>query len=388
MITLLSRIFIKNRENYTEAGVRIAYGVLCSVTGIVLNALLFLFKFAAGSISGAISITADAFNNLTDAGSSIITLIGFRISGAKPDRDHPFGHGRFEYIAGLVVSFFILFVGIELGKTSIKKIINPSPVYFSALAVIIIAASILVKLYMFLYNRRIGKKIESPAMMAIASDSLSDTVATTFVLISMLLVRFAKINADGYFGVAVAIFIIYTGYTEARNTISPLLGQPPKDDLVSDIRRIVLSYPEIIGIHDLIVHDYGPGRVMISLHGEVSAEGDINELHDVIDRAEDELREKLGCEAVIHMDPIAVSDKDVMEKFSFVSSIARGIDHDISVHDFRIVTGPTHKNLIFDILVPQSLHMRDDEVSDELNRRVTAKWPECHCIITVDKSYT
>ena len=387
MIALLSRIFIKNWDNPTEPGVRLAYGVLCSVTGIVLNLLLFLLKLAAGSMSGAISITADAFNNLTDAGSSIVTLVGFRISGAKPDRDHPFGHGRFEYIAGLVVSFIILFVGIELGKSSVLKIFNPSPVNSSTPAMIIVASAIIVKLYMYYYNRSVGKKIDSPAMMATALDSLSDTVATSFVLISMLLLRLANINADGWFGAVVAVFILYTGYSAARNTISPLLGQPPKENFVRDIKRIVLSYKEIIGIHDLIVHDYGPGRVMISLHGEVSDGGDINELHDAIDRAEAELREKLGCEAVIHMDPIAVNDKTVMERLSSVMATAHSIDGSISVHDFRMVIGPTHTNLIFDVVVPQRFHMSDDEVASELQRCITAKFPDCLCVITVDKAY-
>ena len=281
MIALLSRIFIKNAKDTENPEVRRKYGVLCGGLGIFLNAVLCVCKLAAGIITGSIAVVADAFNNLSDAGSSVITIAGFRMAGQKPDSEHPFGHGRAEYIAGLVVSFIIMTVGLELLKSSVEKIITPQAVSFSLAAVLIMAASVMVKSYMFFYNRRIGKKIDSAAMRAAASDSLSDCIATLAVLLSMLINRFCGFNADGWCGIAVAAFIFVSGCKSVKETVSPLLGQTPAPEFVRKIKDIVLSYPDIEGMHDLIVHDYGPGRCMISVHAEVPADKSMLDMHDL-----------------------------------------------------------------------------------------------------------
>lgn len=300
MITLLSKIFIKSK--YTEESkVRKAYGTLCSVVGILLNILLFAGKYFAGYISGSIAIMADAFNNLSDAGSSFITLVGFWFAGKKPDIDHPFGHGRFEYLSGLAVAVMIILMGFELVKDSLGKILHPEAVESGIIIIVILIVSIAVKIYMAIYNRQIGNRIESPAMKATAADSMSDVAATTTVLISVLINRFANLNLDGIFGLIVSLFILYAGYGVIKETISPLLGQPPEKEFVNEIHEIVMAHEDAKGIHDLVVHDYDSGRIMISLHTEVPGDGDIFKLHDMIDRIENELNEKLGCEAVIHM---------------------------------------------------------------------------------------
>ena len=316
MIELLSRWFIRNRENTGDPAVRLAYGRLCGLVGIGLNLLLFGGKLFAGTVSGSVAVTADAFNNLSDAGSSVVTLLGFQLAGKKPDPQHPFGHGRIEYISGLVVSGLILLMGVELGNSSVEKILHPEAVDFSLLAMGILVASIAVKLYMYLYNRRIGRRISSAAMEATATDSLSDAIATTAVLAAMLVGRFTDLMIDGWVGLVVACFILFSGYQAAKETLWPLLGQPPEQELVERIQQMVLSHPPICGIHDLVVHDYGPGRMMVSLHAEVPAHGDILELHDVIDTAEMELKRTLHCDAVIHMDPIITDDAQIVQLLS------------------------------------------------------------------------
>ena len=354
MITLLSRIFIKDRENIKSPGVRQAYGVLCGAAGIFLNLCLFAGKFAAGLISNSIAITADAFNNLSDAGSSIITLIGFQMAGQKPDPDHPFGHGRIEYISGLLVSVIILLMGFELLKGSVSKILHPEELAFSPIIVAILLISILVKCYMFFYNRRMGKLLNSSAMLATGTDSLSDTLATTVVLISTLTAHFTGLSIDGWCGVAVGLFICYAGFSAARDTVSPLLGQAPDKEFVQQINDIVMAHEEVIGIHDLIVHNYGPGRVLISLHAEVPADGDILTLHDAIDTIEHELYNTLNCHAVIHMDPVQVGDEKTERLKKLVEGYLAEIDGSLTMHDFRIVTGPSHTNLIFDVVTPMT----------------------------------
>ena len=387
MITLLSKIFIKNRDNTGDQKVRRSYGILASVVGICLNILLFLGKYLAGAQCGSIAIMSDAFNNLSDAGSSLVTLIGFKFAGMKPDADHPFGHGRIEYISGFIVSATIILMGFELGKSSIEKIMNPEPIDTSILSIGILIASICVKLYMNFYNRRIAKKIGSAAMRATATDSLSDAIATTVVLASVLIVRFTGVNIDGWCGVAVACFILFAGYSAARETLSPLLGNPPDPACVKQIQDIVMSHTEIIGMHDLIVHDYGPGRIMVSLHGEVDGDGDIFALHDKIDLIERELREKLGCAATIHMDPIETNNETVSRLKEEVSSIVQNIHPDLTIHDFRMVRGRTHTNLIFDVVVPLDVKMSDREVTDQITTQIQEKHPNFYPVIQVDKSY-
>ena len=387
MITLLSRWFIRDRDHVTDPAVRRAYGQLCGLTGIGLNVLLFIGKFLAGTISGSIAITADAFNNLSDAGSSVITLLGFRLAGRKPDPEHPFGHGRIEYISGLIVSGLILLMGAELAKTSFDKILHPAAVDFSVIAMVILAVSILVKLYMSLYNRQIGKKINSAAMAATAADSISDAISTSAVLAAMLVAKFSGLMIDGYVGMIVAVLILISGVKAAKETIAPLLGQAPETEFVQQIERIVMSHPPICGIHDLVVHDYGPGRVMISLHAEVPASGDMLELHDVIDNAEIALRRELNCEAVIHMDPIVTDDGITSELRAKVSELVKTIDERITIHDFRIVPGNTHTNLIFDAVVPFDIGISAQEVSERISRLVSEMDSNYFAVVLVEHSY-
>jgi len=387
MIELLSRLFIKNRDNISDPKVRQAYGTLCGFVGIALNVILFGLKYFAGTVSGSIAIVADSFNNLSDAGSSVITLLGFRLAGRKPNPKRPYGHGRVEYISGLVVSALILLMGFELGKSSIEKIVHPEPVEIGWLPAIILLVSIGVKVYMCLYNRKVGKKINSSAMVATAMDSLSDSVATAVVLLSMLIAFITKRNIDGYAGVLVALFILYAGYNAAKETLAPLLGQPPEKEFVDSIEHLVMAHEEIHGIHDLIVHDYGPGRQMISLHAEVNGRENVFHLHDVIDNIEVELMQTLGCHATIHMDPIETDNEVITALRHEVAAMGKTIDEAISIHDFRLVPGETHTNLIFDMVLPFAFRMTDDEAANEIRRLIRERHPNYFAVITVDHSY-
>ena len=387
MITLLARLFIKDRDKVADAAVRRAYGMLCSLTGIGLNVLLFLGKYLAGRLSGSIAMTADAFNNLSDAGSSVITLLGFRMAAKKPDPGHPFGHGRIEYLSGVAVSIIIIVVGVQLGLESIDKIMNPQPVDAGLLPMLVLVASICVKGYMFAYNRGIGRKINSPGMAATAMDSLSDSIATSVVLISMLLSRFAGVNADGWGGIAVACFIIFSGFKAAKETLSPLLGNPPDPQLVHDITNIVLSHSEVMNVHDLIVHDYGPGRLMVSLHAEVPGNGDIYALHDTIDTIEYELSSKLGCDAVIHMDPVSPEGTKTAHMRDELAEAAKSIDPRLSIHDFRIVDGPTHTNVIFDAVLPNDSKLTEEEAVAQLEALVHSLWQNSHPKVHIDRPF-
>ena len=387
MITLLSKFFLKDSKNFTDPIVRRTYGILTSIVGISLNILLFLGKYFAGFISGSIAITADAFNNLSDAGASFMTLVGFKFSGMKPDKEHPFGHGRFEYVSGLAVAMIIILMGVELLKSSIEKIMIPSEIVMDSLTTIILLLSISVKGYMAIYNFSIGKKINSVTMRATGMDSLSDMIATIVVLLSSIISKYFHWNVDGYCGMFVAILILYAGYSAAKETISPLLGTAPSKELVEEIKKIVLAHEEIVGLHDLIVHDYGPGRTIISLHGEILGEGDIFVLHDVIDCIERELCEKLNCEAVIHMDPIMINDELVNAIKFQVERIVNQIDKKFTIHDFRMVTGQTHTNLIFDILVPYGTELSDEQVKELVERKIKNRWKNYYAVIKIDKSY-
>ena len=386
MIALLAKRFI--REDGDEKARRKAYGVLCGAVGIGLNVLLFIGKFFAGTLAGSIAITADAFNNLSDAGSSFVTLMGFQLAGQKPDSDHPFGHGRMEYLSGLVVSMLILLMGFELAKSSLQKILHPEAVTFSPVVLGILAASIAVKCYMFLYNRHYGRAIGSSAMEATAMDSLSDCVATAAVLAATLVGHYMNWMIDGWCGIVVAGFILWSGINSVKDTLDPLLGTPPTAEFVSEIRDLVLAHEEICGIHDLVVHDYGPGRVMISLHAEVSSAADMMEIHDIIDNVERELKERLGCEAVIHMDPIVTDDGVTEETRQKVATLVRCIDDAISIHDFRMVTGPSHTNVIFDAVVPFDFRLTDAEVEEKIRTAVRMLDGNYFAVVKVEKSYT
>lgn len=387
MISLLVKLLYGEMDMSDEKAVRRAYGTACSGAGIGFNVLLFAGKLIVGMLSGSVAIVSDAFNNLSDAGSSIISLVGFKLSNKKSDPQHPFGHGRLEYISGLCVSFLIILMGVELGKASIEKIIEPAQVKFSLLTAAILAASILVKLYMALYNSRIGKRLNAVTMKAMAKDSLSDAVATGVVLMSMIVAKLANIAIDGYCGVVVAAFILFTGITAARDTISPLLGQKPDSEFIEEVMRIVNAHKEIIGTHDLVVHDYGPGRLMITLHAEVDADMDILVAHDAVDNIENELREKLGCSAVVHMDPIVTDDVETNATREEIKRVVSNIDSRMTIHDFRMVPGPTHTNVIFDVAVPFDTDMDDDELRKILGARIRDVDSKLNAVIEIDKCY-
>lgn len=389
MITLFVKLFIKDYNNYKSPQVRQSYGVMCGGIGIGLNILLFIGKITAGLISSSIAITADAFNNLSDAGSSLITLVGFRMAGQKPDKDHPFGHGRIEYVSGLIVSMLIIIMAVELLKSSIDKILHPTPIESSGLILGILAASIMVKIYMFFYNKTISKKIDSAAMDATAMDSLSDTVATTVVLAATLAAQIWGLQIDGYCGVLVGLFVMMAGCSAAKETVSPLLGQSPVPEFVNRIEEIILSHKEegVLGLHDLVVHDYGPGRVMISAHVEVPASGNILELHDMIDIIERQLAEQLMCHAVIHMDPISQDDTLTNQLKGEVAKIIEQLDATIQFHDFRIVSGPTHTNIIFDVVVPYDYEKSDGEVVNYLQSEIHKMPGNYFAVVDVDKSW-
>ena len=386
MVSILAKIM--GIENLAQDKKRSAYGKLCGVVGVVLNILLFAGKFLAGWISNSIAITADAFNNLSDAGSSLVTLIGFKLAEQKPDSDHPFGHGRMEYLSGLIVSAVILMMGFELVKDSIDKILHPTGVDFSIVVLVILIASIVGKCYMALYNYHYGKRFESSTLKATAVDSLSDCVSTTVVLIATLVGYYTNIQIDGFCGIAVGILIFVAGINAAKETLSPLLGEAPDPEFVAQIEEMVLEFDKdsIVGIHDLIVHDYGPGRRIISLHAEVPAEGNMMSLHDVIDNLEMKLRDELGCLTTIHMDPVVTTDERVTELKEKCISLVKEIGDTLSLHDFRVVFGDTHTNMIFDVVVPFEFYLSDSETIKLIQQRVWEKFGKnFFVVITIDK---
>lgn len=387
MVTFLSKLFIKNPGDYADQAVRKAYGSLCSILGIFLNVLLFAGKYIAGVISGSIAITADAFNNLSDAGSSAISLLGFRLSGKRPDPDHPFGHGRIEYISGLAVAAMIIVMGAELLISSVQKIISPEAVEVGLLPAIILVVSILVKVYMCVYNKSVGKRIGSTAMIATGTDSLSDSIATAVVLLSMGVTYLFDVNIDGYAGVLVAAFILFAGYNVAKDTLSPLLGQAPDPEFVDSIEELVMSSGSVIGMHDLVVHDYGPGRVMISLHAEVDGKGDIFKLHDEIDLIERRLNDELGCDATIHMDPVETDNEQVTAERRALEGVLAELGCIISMHDFRMVAGPSHTNLIFDVVIAPDCGKTPAQVRSEVCAAVEEKLPNRFAVVNVDTSF-
>ena len=388
MLELLIKAFIKDKDRVGDAVVRRQYGTLCSCWGIVLNVLLFAGKYFAGLLSGSVAIIADAFNNLSDAGSSIITLLGFAVAGKKPDPDHPYGHGRAEYLTGLVLSALILVMGFELAKTSFEKILHPQSIEVGILPALILVASIFVKFYMSSYNKRIGKRINSAAMLATSADSLSDAISTAVVLLSMGVTWLFKINIDAYAGLAVALFILYAGYGALKDTLSPLLGEAPDAETVQRVEEIVLAHPEIVGIHDMIFHDYGPGRSFVSLHAEVDGSGDVFLLHDAIDNAEMELRRELGIHATIHLDPIDTKNPELAALREGITGELHKLCPEASIHDLRVVPGATHTNVIFDALFPMNYEKTDAECATQLRHIVSGNWPDHFAVVTIDRDYT
>ena len=387
MIKLLAKIFIKNPGDYKNEKVRSQYGVLCGAFGIFLNLLLFALKIIFGTIAASVAMVADAFNNLSDAGSSIVQILGFKLSSKKPDPDHPFGHGRIEYISGLIVSFFILYMGIALLKDSVLSIMNPKPLQAGLLSVSIMGLGILVKLYMFIYNHLIAKKIESVAMEVVAKDSLNDVISTAVVIVALIGSRFTSLSLDGIGGVVVAVFILKTGFEAASDTIAPLLGTAPSARLVSEIEEELMKHKPIVGMHDLIVHDYGPGRMMISLHAEVPGNLNIFSLHDVIDVAEHDISVRFGCQVVIHMDPVDTENKRLAELKEVLAQEIASINPELKFHDVRMVPGDTHTNLIFDVVKPYSWKGSDEQLKLAINNAVHARFSDVYCAITVDLPY-
>ena len=381
------RRFVPNYESVEDPAVRKAYGTFSSVVGICCNVVLFLLKYVMGSLSHSIAIVSDAFNNLSDCASCLITMFGYKLAAKPADKGHPFGHGRMEYLTSLVIAVMIALMGFELLRDAVGAILHPESVECSVLTVAILLISICAKFYMYCYNRGVGKKISAAAMQATAADSLSDCAATAAVLLATLAGYFLHWQIDGWCGLVVSLLILWAGVQAARDTLSPLLGQPPSEEFVQEIRDIVMANKAVCGIHDLVVHDYGPGRVMISLHAEVPAHGDILTLHDEIDNVEKQLHDKLGCEAVIHMDPIVTNDEAVNVTHQRIAALVRGIDENISIHDFRMVTGPTHTNVIFDAVVPYGCKMSDREAEEKIKKAVHELDPSYFAVVQIDKSY-
>ncbi len=377
------KLFVKG-DDPNDPKFRSACGKLAGTVGIVCNVLLFAIKFFAGIITGAVSVTADAFNNLTDASSSLVTLLGFKLAERPADPDHPYGHGRMEYISGLAVAAMILLIGVELVKTSVAKIVTPEAVDFTWLAVGILVVSILVKLWLAGFCRKLGKLIGSAALQATAADSRNDVISTLAVLAAGLLSRFFNWQIDGYVGMAVALFILYSGVGIAKETIDPILGKAPDTELVGKLREKLLSYDKVMGIHDLIIHDYGPGRQFASVHVEMDSREDPLVCHDLIDNIEKEMGERFHIHLVIHYDPIVTNDDENTAMYRLVKQEVKTIDERLSIHDFRMVRGPEHTNLIFDLVLPFDLKDKKRELKALIDEKVQFRGSKYYTVITFD----
>jgi len=385
----LIRTFVKDYKNTVNREVRQRYGYLSGFTGIISNIILFFLKISIGLYLNSIAVMADAFNNLSDVGSSVVTIFGFMMSGKPADKEHPFGHGRFEYIAAMVVSFMVMLVGFEFVQSSINKIINPDVLKFDIFTFILLLSSIVVKIWLAFFNRKIGKTIGSKVMEATAFDSLSDVIATSVVALSLVASRWIAVPIDGYIGLAVSVFILYNGFNLTKETLNPLLGAAPDEELVKAIMDKTLSYKGIIGIHDLIVHNYGPGRIVASIHAEIPYNMDIMEAHDIIDLAEQEISEELGLHLVIHMDPINTDDEVVQNAKAQVIDILKDFPQDLSIHDFRVVGKEKHMNVIFDMVVPYGFKEKDEKVLvEEVKQAIKKRHPNYDAIITIDRQYS
>lgn len=387
MSELLVKLFIKDSENIKSAVVRERYGMLSSVTGIVLNILLSAGKYLIGVITNSIAITADATNNLTDATSCIITLAGFKMANRKPDKEHPFGHGRIEYVAALIVGFLVELMGYELIKSSIGKIKNPEAVVFSIPAVIVLVMSILGKVWLAYFNHKLGKKIESPVMSAVVTDSIGDITATSVTLISLILSKFISFPLDGYMGILVSLFILYSGFGILKESIGIILGTPPSKEMVDELVDFIMSHEEILGIHDLVIHSYGASRTFATVHTEISSDDDIIKIHDTIDMIEKNVKDKFGIELVIHMDPIVTNNETVNKYYEMVHKVIKDVDSELNMHDFRVVEGNTHTNLIFDVVVPFGFRLSEKELIEKINSEIKKINENYYLVITVDNCY-
>lgn len=388
MTELLLRLFIREKEGGDAAQTRAAYGKLAGIVGICCNVLLFAAKLCIGTLSASVSITADAINNLSDASSNIVSLLGFKLGSRPADDEHPYGHARYEYLAGLMVAVMILVIGIELFKSSFQKILHPEPVEFGAALVIVLALSVAVKFWMMLFNRAVGKKINSQTLMATAADSRNDVITTLAVLLAAVVSAASGLELDGFMGVAVSLFICYSGFGLVRDTLDPLIGRAPDAETVTQIKERIMSYPGVLGTHDLMIHDYGPGRQFASVHVEVAAEADVLLSHDMIDNIERDFHRDMDLHLVVHMDPIVTGDSRVNDMRNWLAEHVGQIEPGITVHDLRIVPGTTHTNLIFDCVVPHSLIGKETEVKRRISELVAKEFPQYFCVITVEHSFT
>ena len=387
---VLIKFFIRDSNNLKSEKVRTSYGLMAGIVGIIVNLLLFVMKLVLGLLTKSIAVTADAFNNFTDSASSLVTIIGFKLSNAPADEEHPFGHGRFEYISALIVAFMVMFVGLQFVKSSFDRILNPSQVIFETIPFILMLVSIVTKIWISRFNNLIGKKINSSALKASSFDALGDVITSSVVAFSLVLSLWTDFPIDGYIGIAVALLILYNGFKLVKETLNPLLGEAPDAELVKEIKEGVLSYQYISGVHDLIIHNYGPGRCIASIHAEVPANISIVKIHDVIDDAERELSEKLNIVLVIHMDPISVDNEDINDTRKQIEEILFEFSNVKSMHDFRIVGEGDHKNIIFDIVVVTSgkmSHMDETKLKENINNSVKRLYPYYDCIITVDRDF-
>ena len=387
MTNFLIKLFIKDKENVEDNNVRGKYAMLSSITGIIVNILLSVFKLIIGIIANSMSIISDALNNVSDAGSSIITMIGFKMSQKKVDSDHPWGHGRMEYITALFVDILIILVGFELLQSSVDKIIHPELPNISNITIILLVVAILAKLWLFLFYRKIAKKINSAAIKGTAYDSISDSISTLAVLISAIVARFAGISIDGYVSLLVSIFILITGIKAIKEIIDVLLGQKPDPEYVNAIEEFAKKYDTIEGIHDIMVHDYGPGRKIVSFHAEVPANSDICRAHDIIDQMEQDILQEFGCITTIHMDPIVVDNEEINKMKQDVEKIVKQINENYSIHDFRMTDGGERFNLIFDLVIPTDEKTDKDELIREIQRKLKEENEKYYAVIKVEHSY-
>ena len=387
MNDFLFKKFIKDYENVKDSDVRDNYGKLAGAVGIVSNSLLCIMKILIDWISGSIAIIADGINNLADASSSIITLVGFKLAALPEDEEHPYGHARIEYLAGMAVSVMIILVGVELGKSSIDKILEPSPLEFSWVLVAVLILAIVIKVWQARFNISTGKKINSLALMATGADSRNDVISTCVVLLGVLIGHFAEIQIDGYLGLLVAVFIIWSGICLVKETVSPLLGEAPDHELVEQIAQIAKSHEGILDIHDLAVHNYGPGKIFASIHLEVDASVDVMESHDLVDNVEHEIANKLNINITAHMDPVDLSTPYRAEIMEIIKNAIKPIDGVVSMHDLRLVTGPTHTNVIFDIVIAPGCKSSEDEIKKVIDDAIHKKYPNFFTAIDFDKSY-
>ncbi len=387
MSELILKLCIKDYKDTKNPVIREKYGILSGITGIILNLLLCVGKFIVGALSNSIAVTADAFNNLSDAGSSIVTLFGFKLSNKKPDKDHPFGHGRYEYISALVVAFIVLMMGFELVKSAFDKIRNPEAVSLSIPTLIVLILSVLGKIWLAYFNKNLGKKIDSPALKAVVTDSLGDTIATVASIISILISHFTDINIDGYIGIIVALFVLYAGYGILKDTISPLLGEPPEKEVVDRLIEYINSYDEVKGIHDLVIHNYGANSIFATVHVEVPVSADIVQTHDTIDCIENEVLKQFGIHLVIHLDPLVYDNEKVNQLREMMNEIITSVDERLKLHDFRIVDGPTHTNMIFDLVVPYDFKYSSSEITGIIKKKVAQRDPSYHVVMLIETDY-